>query len=228
VHGVAPRIAPRDGGAISVALVAPPRATGPVAIAASPQRPVSAAGGSAAVPTHAGGVQAVPRRPRMEMRQAPSAHAPRPVRGRQHATTSPPSVVSPRQLAPVEIVRGGGSTEPQLPDPSAVTAEAVGGQWTDTPIPAARAPHPPRVVSRVSPEYPRQARLRGIEGLVLLEAVLDRRGAVERGIRVVESVPLLDQAAIGALRRWRFDPARDELLRPIRAVLRVPVRFVLR
>ena len=49
------------------------------------------------------------------------------------------------------------------------------------------------------PDYPRQARLRGVEGLVLLEAILDLEGGIEDNIKVLQSIPSLDQAAVDAL-----------------------------
>jgi TonB family protein len=88
--------------------------------------------------------------------------------------------------------------------------------------------HPPVPVSRVLPEYPTVARSRGLEGEVVLRAIVDRRGAVEPDIVVVESVPLLDPAAIEALRQWRFEPGRDANNRPVRVVIEVPLRFQLR
>ncbi len=88
--------------------------------------------------------------------------------------------------------------------------------------------HPPVAVSRVLPEYPDAARSRGLEGEVVLRAVVDRHGAVERDIVVVVSVPLLDQAAIDALRQWRFEPGRDASNRAVRFVIEVPLRFRLR
>ena len=78
------------------------------------------------------------------------------------------------------------------------------------------------------PDYPRQARLRGVEGLVLLEAILDLEGGIEDNIKVLQSIPSLDQAAVEALRRWRFRPARDHENQPVRVILEVPVRFVLK
>ena len=88
--------------------------------------------------------------------------------------------------------------------------------------------HPPVAVSRVLPEYPDAARSRGLEGEVVLRAIVDRHGAVERDIVVVVSVPLLDQAAIDALRQWRFEPGRDASNRAVRVVIEVPLRFRLR
>jgi protein TonB len=66
-----------------------------------------------------------------------------------------------------------------------------------------------------------------VEGQVMLEVVLDTTGEVEDGARVVESIPLLDDAAIAAVRQWRFRPARDRDGRPVRVLMEIPVRFVL-
>ncbi|MGE0679724.1 MAG: TonB family protein [Candidatus Binatia bacterium] len=110
---------------------------------------------------------------------------------------------------------------------SGQTGGVIGGQG-DGPLPVAQVANPPLLLSRVMPEYPRQARLRGVEGLVLLEAILDLDGHIEEEIKVLQSIPFLDNAAIQALRGWRFRPARDHKNQPIRVILEVPVRFVLR
>ena len=103
----------------------------------------------------------------------------------------------------------------------------IGGLGTD-PIPIDQVARPPVLMSRVVPEYPQLARLQGIEGLVRLEAILDREGRVEEDIKVLSSIPPLDEAAIKALRQWRFQPARDHVGQPVRVILEVPIRFVLR
>jgi protein TonB len=88
--------------------------------------------------------------------------------------------------------------------------------------------HPPIPTSRVLPVYPGAARARGLEGEVVLRAIVDQHGAVEPNVVVVESVPLLDQAAIEALRQWRFEPGRDNDNRAVRVLIEVPLRFRLR
>lgn len=106
------------------------------------------------------------------------------------------------------------------------TGGVIGGLGKE-PLPVSQVATPPLLVSRVMPDYPRQARLRGVEGLVLLEAILDPEGSIEDDIKVLQSIPSLDQAAVEALRRWRFRPARDHTNQPVRVILEVPVRFVL-
>lgn len=51
---------------------------------------------------------------------------------------------------------------------------------------------------------------------------------MERDIVVVESAPLLDQAAIDALRQWCFEPGRDAGKRAVQVMIEVPLRFRLR
>jgi TonB family protein len=57
----------------------------------------------------------------------------------------------------------------------------------------------------VRPIYPPMAISGGIEGTVILEATVDGRGRVAE-VKVVESVSLLTQSTIDAVRQWEFDP----------------------
>ena len=87
---------------------------------------------------------------------------------------------------------------------------------------------PPEIVTYVVPIYPPKARQQGIEGRVLLSVVVDETGKVEDNIEIVDSIPMLDGAAIDAVRRWSFTPGRDDNGHPVRVQLQVPVPFVLR
>jgi len=65
----------------------------------------------------------------------------------------------------------------------------------------------PVILSRVDPVYPPDAKQKRIQGTVVLEALIRKDGAVEV-IRVVRSLdPGLDDAAIKALKEWKFKPA---------------------
>src|SRR4051812_10772275 len=66
------------------------------------------------------------------------------------------------------------------------------------PVRIADLPVPPRKIVDVRAVYPEIARQARAEGIVVLEAVLDPTGAVTQ-VRVVRSVPLLDQAALDAV-----------------------------
>ncbi len=64
---------------------------------------------------------------------------------------------------------------------------------------------PPQLIKRVDPVYPEAARQAGVEGTVILEVTTDIYGRVAN-IRVLRSVPLLDQAAIDAIKQWVYEP----------------------
>jgi TonB family protein len=61
-------------------------------------------------------------------------------------------------------------------------------------------------VKDVRPVYPPMAIRFGVQGTVVVEAVLGNRGEVSAAC-IVGSVPMLNQSAIDAVRQWRFDPA---------------------
>jgi len=83
----------------------------------------------------------------------------------------------------------------------------------------------PALVTRVAPEYPNIAVNAKIQGVVILEAVVGRDGGVEE-VKILRSIPLLDAAAIAAVRQWRYSPL---LLNgePQRFVLTVTLSFSL-
>lgn len=105
--------------------------------------------------------------------------------------------------------------------PSGVTGGASGGvvgsvlggiAGAPGPPPPATAPvrvggniRTPRRIVDATPVMPEMARQAGITGVVILEIIIGADGAV-RGVRVLRSIPLLDQAAIAAARQWRYEP----------------------
>jgi TonB family protein len=72
-------------------------------------------------------------------------------------------------------------------------------------------------------EYPREARIRGIEGWVDVEFTIREDGATEDlVVRAAEPQALFDQSALEAIRRSRFEPVeRDDVRVKQRALLRV-------
>lgn len=84
-------------------------------------------------------------------------------------------------------------------------------------------PGAPEVLTRVEPEWPNGERTKGLDATVLVQVLVCRDGRVH-DVRVVRSVPMLDEAAIAAVRQWVFRPARSNG-KPIATWVAVPVRF---
>lgn len=65
----------------------------------------------------------------------------------------------------------------------------------------------PVLLERVAPEYPRMARLRRVEGSVVVSIVIDRNGLVTQSKIIRSADGHLDQAALDAVEAWRYQPA---------------------
>lgn len=82
--------------------------------------------------------------------------------------------------------------------------------------------YPARLVN-VDPVYPEAARLAGIQGVVILEALINESGKVQDA-RIMRSIPMLDAAALAAVRQWEFAPTIVNGV-PVKAVMTVTVNF---
>ena len=93
------------------------------------------------------------------------------------------------------------------------------------PVRVAQLPVAPRKIADARPLYPEIARAARREGTVVLEAVLDTAGRVTQ-LRVIQSVPLLDQAALDAVRQWRYTPSVYGG-QPVSVLMTITIRFQL-
>jgi protein TonB len=84
---------------------------------------------------------------------------------------------------------------------------------------------PPRKIRHVAPEYPAIARQARVEGTVVIDAIIGPDGQV-RDATVRESKPLLDRAALAAVRQWVYTPTRLNNV-PVAVIMTVEVRFTL-
>ena len=66
-----------------------------------------------------------------------------------------------------------------------------------------------KVRSKVSPTYPELARRMGLSGVARIEVVVSADGAVKEA-RIVGGHPVLANAALEAVRKWRFEPSSGE------------------
>jgi protein TonB len=140
----------------------------------------------------------------------------------QQARRQGPRVASPSEAPPAreEPARGGDVAQPA---PGAargidIAARPAGIGWDVPAEPAAGNP---------APAYPVAARRAGREGRAVLRVVVSSTGE-GREIRIAESsgTPSLDEAALAAVRHWRFTPARRNGEAAEDVVL-VPVSFTL-
>jgi periplasmic protein TonB len=63
----------------------------------------------------------------------------------------------------------------------------------------------PRKIVHVPPVYPPIAQSARVQGVVILEARVEADGGVS-DVKVLRSIPLLDEAAVASVRQWRFEP----------------------
>ena len=108
----------------------------------------------------------------------------------------------------------GGLPEAPPPPPPPTAPVRVGG--------AIRAPSK---VKDVKPVYPPIAQSARVQGVVIIEATIGADGAVQNA-RVLRSIPLLDQAALDAVKQWQFTPTLLNGV-PVPVIMTVTVQFTL-
>jgi len=85
----------------------------------------------------------------------------------------------------------------------------------------------PKLIKRVNPVYPEEARKAGIQGIVLLEAMVDEQGRVSR-VKILKSESsVLNKPAIDAVKQWVYEPYILEG-KPTPVLFTVTVRFKLK
>lgn len=83
------------------------------------------------------------------------------------------------------------------------------------------------VLRSTHPVYPRIAKKSGWEGTVLIRVTVEANGRTSKVVVARSSGhKVLDDAALRAIRRWAFRPARDGNI-PIRSVAVIPLKFSL-
>lgn len=152
--------------------------------------------------------------------------------------TSPVPTTAPDKIGP--------EREPQLPsvsntlgvdgamfDPAALPgriASDVGvvplpPQKPAAPIRPGGNVKPPDRISYVKPDYPAIAVSARVAGSVIIEAIIGTDGVV-RDAKVLRSIPLLDEAALRAVRQWRYTPTTLNGV-PVAVIMTVTVTFTL-
>jgi len=104
---------------------------------------------------------------------------------------------------------------------SAPTAAASAG--ASAPVRAGGDVREPTKIKDVTPIYPRDALFAKIGGTVILEAVIGKDGRV-RSLRIVRSLPGLDEAALDAVSQWEYAPTLVSSV-PVDVLLTISVNF---
>lgn len=104
--------------------------------------------------------------------------------------------------------------------PGGVLGGVIGGTGTG---PVLDYDTPPRPIKLTKPHYPQEAFIKKIEGTVIVQITIDANGRVVWA-RVMQSVPMLDAAAIQTVYEWLFAPAMKHG-RPVATLATAPVAF---
>ena len=83
----------------------------------------------------------------------------------------------------------------------------------------------PTKLRDAKPVYPPEAQAARVQGVVIIEALVDDRGEIANA-RVLRSIPLLDSAALSAVSQWRFTPTEVNGM-PVAVIMTVTVNFTL-
>ncbi len=86
----------------------------------------------------------------------------------------------------------------------------------------------PVLDQKVDPKYPAEAKKNKIQGTVKVEAVIDKSGSVIEAKASESPDPSLAQAAIDAVRQWKFKPAVNKKGEPVQVKTTVTVNFKLK
>ncbi|HWC18160.1 MAG TPA: TonB family protein, partial [Terriglobales bacterium] len=106
--------------------------------------------------------------------------------------------------APLQVTEGA-----NLQPKPEVLSNVVAAVPSKAPAPApqvARAAVPAKLIHSVPAQYPAMARQLRVEGMVLLSVDVDTAGNVA-SVKALSGPPLLRQAAIDAVQRWKYEPA---------------------
>ncbi len=143
-----------------------------------------------------------------------------------------PQEIRPEEGLDLGGVEGGAASGVEGGVPGGVVGGIVAG-LPDAPPPPVAKPvrvggdvHEPRKLLDVAPAYPDLAVKAHVEGLVIIEATIDVRGRVTDA-KVLRGVPMLDEAALEAVRKWVYTPTLLSGI-PTAVVMSVTVNFRLK
>jgi protein TonB len=152
----------------------------------------------------------------------------KPIENPNAAPTVAPDKIAPERTElpefadkPIPGVIGGDNIDRVLPPPLVVKPPAP----DQGPIRVGGAVRQPIKVGGVDPVYPAIAQAARVQGIVIIEATIGADGHIINA-RILRSVPLLDQAALDAVRQWQYTPTMLNGV-PVPVIMTVTVQFTL-
>jgi protein TonB len=161
------------------------------------------------------------------------------------ARAEPPPQIKPLPPAPVAAARPVRITAPKpapavsapsstsmesesaAPQPPAAAAATAAPSPPAAASPPANPDTPPLALDTPRPTYPRMAKQRGWQGLVVLMVEVNELGCANTvTVKQGSGHAMLDDSAVEAVRRWHFRPARKDGRDTI-ATVEIPIRFSL-
>ncbi len=89
---------------------------------------------------------------------------------------------------------------------------------------SAKAVGEPRIIHKVQPAYPAEAKKDKLEGIVLIDVRIGKDGKVADA-RVKSGHPTLAEAALAAVRQWRYEPVLGPDKKPVEVALTITINF---
>lgn len=91
---------------------------------------------------------------------------------------------------------------------AALTRQIVGPEALGQPLQVVDGVTPPVKMFTPRPRYPAEAKRNGVQGTVIVQAIIDKKGRVDV-VKVLQGLPHgLSEAAVEAVKKWRFKPAK--------------------
>ncbi|MGH9718771.1 MAG: energy transducer TonB [Bryobacteraceae bacterium] len=111
------------------------------------------------------------------------------------------------------------------PKPPAASAKTPATLPSPKPVPVSTGVQSAKLINQIKPAYPPHARAARISGTVRLEAIISKDGAIQN-LRSIIGHPFLVQAAMDAVRRWRYHPTLLNDV-PVEVITQIEVNFTL-
>ncbi len=86
----------------------------------------------------------------------------------------------------------------------------------------------PVLLQKVDPKYPADAKTEKVQGTVKVQATVDAQGNVIEATASESPDPRLSQAAVDAVKQWKFKPARTDAGKPVKVKTTITVNFRLK